>query len=201
MKKSLMTILTILVLTGCSKSEEPQVEVNTSPQETVSENTAPTEAEVNENLEKLTLTTFIEGLKPKMRDTVNEHPESAGLLAYFMNLKDTKIADIQEILSTNKGKILKDSYLERGKSICINGSIVEISADRSGGFSAYTGIIIDHSMQPFAFIAIGDTGELVVQSNAKFCGITVGKMSYSNAGGGSSTAPYVVGLFDLPSNK
>lgn len=201
MKKSLISILTVLALTGCSKSEEPQAEVVTPQQETVSESAVPTEAEVNANLEKLTLSAFIEGLKPKMKDTVNEHPESASMLAYYMDLKDTKISDIKNIASTTKGKILKDSYLEQGKSICVNGAIVEIAADRSGGFPAYSGIMIDNSMQPYAFVAVGDTGELEAQSATKFCGIAVGKMSYSNSGGGSSTAPYVIGLFDLPANR
>ena len=31
-------------------------------------------------------------------------------------------------------------------------------------------------------LAIGSTGDLVEESNATFCGVVIGKVSYSNAG-------------------
>ena len=204
MKKLIICGL-VVTLMGCSKPIEQKVDNTNEPVKTSvpseEDISIPSQEEVNANLKKLSLVEFINNLKPRMKDTLNEHPESAGLLAYFLNLKNTKINDINQISSTTKGKILKDSELEKGKRLCIDSTIVEIAADRSGGFSAYQGVMVDDTMQPYVFMAVGDTGDLVSQSQAKFCGITVGKMSYSNAGGGTSTAPYIVGLFNLPANR
>lgn len=51
------------------------------------------------------------------------------------------------------------------------------------------------------FAAVASTGELVAQSSANFCGVTTGKYSYSNSGGGTTHAVFLVGMFDLPENK
>lgn len=200
-----MIFISVIGLSGCSEPQnqvsEKTENVENNISSTTSQESQPTQEEVNQNLEKLSLADFINNLKPKMADVVDEHPEAAGMLAYFLNLKDIKLSDINQLESTTKGKILKDSELERGKKICVRGTIVEITADRSGGFPAYGGVIVDDEIQPYTFIAVGDTGELESQSNAKFCGIAIGKINYSNSGGGTSTAPYIVGLFDLPANK
>lgn len=209
MKKIVFTTLICMMgLVGCSKSEAPKTETtnNGTNEQTTSkpveqQTSQPTEEEIKQKLRAVSLPEFIDQLKPQMEDTLNKHPESAGMLAYFMEIKGIKLSDINKLSATTRGKILKDSEAEKGKKLCVSGSIIQISADRSGGFPAYTGIISNSSFEPIMFIALGDTGELEAQSNARFCGVTVGKTSYSNTGGGESTAPYVVGMFDLPANK
>jgi hypothetical protein len=42
---------------------------------------------------------------------------------------------------------------------------------------------------------------LVADSNATFCGVIVGKVGFTNASGGTTNAPYLVGMFDLPENR
>jgi|GEM_PF-6831181 len=195
MKKTYVFILSMLLLMGCSQNN---TETDEADQAIAAQ---PTESEISNGLEKLSLTQFIENLKPDMQDTLDEHPTAAGALAYFIDFKGIKLNEINNLPSTTVGKVLKDSYLEKGKSICFKGTIVQISADRSGGFTAYQGIMSDNNLQPFAFIALGETGDLEARSNGTFCGVVISKMSYSNTSGGESTAPYAVGFFDLPINK
>ena len=55
--------------------------------------------------------------------------------------------------------------------------------------------------QVIHYLAAGDTGTLVDGDRARFCGVTTGRYSYSNAGGGTTHAVQLIGMFDLPSNR
>ncbi|HEU4576997.1 MAG TPA: hypothetical protein VFS67_01995 [Polyangiaceae bacterium] len=109
--------------------------------------------------------------------------------------------EIQALPETKHAKVLKDPDAERGKKNCYSGNIVEIQVDRSAGKPVYLGGLVTGSGVVMRFAAVGSTGELVAKSYAKFCGVTTGKYSYSNSGGGTTHAVFLVGMFDLPENK
>jgi len=95
----------------------------------------------------------------------------------------------------------KDADAERGAHRCVRGRIVEIYAEKTDLGMFYTGGMTDRRYRVYRFIAVGDTGDLVARSRARFCGIVTGRMSYANAAGGTTSAVQLVGIFDLPANR
>lgn len=101
---------------------------------------------------------------------------------------------------TSVAKVMKDSRAERGKRMCVKGSIIQIARDGdlfvglmgTGGYGL--GDVVH-------FFAAGSTGELVQRSRGRFCGVVTGRFTYSNAGGGTTHAVDAVGMFDLPENR
>ena len=120
---------------------------------------------------------------------------------WVMNNKNIKIGDIKSLESTTRGKVLKDSFSERGKRLCVSATLVEIQVDRSAGFSAYHAGLVNNYTDVTRVLAVGSTGDLVADSSATFCGVVVGKVGFTNASGGTTNAPYLVGMFDLPENR
>ena len=201
MKKILLATV-LLTLIGCSKQSDNN-ENMTQPA------VAQPEIEEKSDSEKYaellasqdTLSKAVNMIKPTMSDEFDAFPSSAGILASWMNEKNVKISDIRSLESSTRGKILKDSFSERGKRLCISATLVEIQVDRSAGFAAYHAGLVNNYTDVTRVLAIGSTGDLVADSNATFCGIIVGKVGFTNASGGTTNAPYLVGMFDLPENR
>lgn len=59
----------------------------------------------------------------------------------------------------------------------------------------------DNEFNIYRATAVESSGELVEGSNATLCGIVIGKLGYDNAAGGTTRAPYLFGMFDLPENR
>ncbi len=201
MKKILLATV-LLTLIGCSKQSDNN-ENMTQPA------VAQPEIEEKSDSEKYaellasqdTLSKAVNMIKPTMSDEFDAFPSSAGILASWMNEKNVKISDIRSLESSTRGKILKDSFSERGKRLCISATLVEIQVDRSAGFAAYHAGLVNNYTDVTRVLAIGSTGDLVADSNATFCGVIVGKVGFTNASGGTTNAPYLVGMFDLPENR
>lgn len=139
-------------------------------------------------------------LRPLMTDTVNETSAGAAGLALWAS-KNLTWADLQSVPETKRSMVMKDPEAERGKRLCSTGTINEIQVDRSGGAPVYIGGMMTPGYDSVRFMAVGSTGALVENSGARLCGIVAGRFSYSNAGGGTTHAVQVVGMFDLPENK
>ena len=200
MKKVLLTAV-LTVLAGCSKQPNAETNNERMTKPAIAQPVTEEKSEVEQLLSINTLPDVIEMVKPTMSDEFDSLPAAAGVLAFWMDNKHTKIGDIKILDSSTRGKILKDSYNERGKKLCVSGSIVEIQVDRSSGFTAYHAGIVNNYVDATRLLAIGSTGELVANSNATFCGVVIGKIGFNNAAGGTTNAPYLVGMFDLPENR
>jgi hypothetical protein len=101
---------------------------------------------------------------------------------------------------TTPGLVRKEPDSERGKRMCSSGSIVEIHAASKPGVSMSEGLLLGHSGNLYRFIAVGSSGSLVQNSEARFCGYVTGLYDYPNSGGGTGHAIKQVGMFDLPEN-
>lgn len=102
---------------------------------------------------------------------------------------------------TSFAKVMKDADAERGRRLCVRGTVVEIQASKDDGLERlYYGEVAANLTNIASFIAVGDTGEIVEQSVTRFCGIVTGRRSYANSGGGATHTIQLVGLFDLPAN-
>lgn len=96
----------------------------------------------------------------------------------------------------------KDMEEARGKKLCVSGRIGEIAVIRSqkisvkmtsGWMTSKTG------GDRFSFATAFDSGDLVQNSAALFCGYVVGTRYFSNVSGGTTATIQLVGMFDLPS--
>ncbi len=124
-----------------------------------------------------------------------------GLLVMWANTR-MKWADVSvQANETTYALVAKDSDHERGKRVCLSGSVVEIHADKSVKPTVFTGGIIAESGNVFRFTAVHDTGEIASGSQARFCGVATEYQSYANSGGGTTHAACLVGMFDLPANR
>ncbi|MEG2445808.1 MAG: hypothetical protein RSA22_03915 [Acinetobacter sp.] len=206
MKKVLLVVaLTATVLVGCSKQPDSESNNENMTQPAIAQPVAEEKSDAEKGAERIlskdTLTDVIEMVKPTMSDEFDAFPASAGVLAFWMENKHTKIGDIRVLDSSTRGKILKDSFNERGKRLCVSGTIVEIQVDRSGGFPSYHAGLASNYTDFTRVLAVGSTGELVANSSVTFCGVVIGKIGFNNAIGGTTNAPYLVGMFDLPENR
>jgi len=203
--KKILLATTLLVLVGCSQPSENQVNNENMTQPAVAQSEVKEKSDSEKYAELLasqnTLSDAINIIKPNMSDEFDSFPASAADLATWMNNKHIKIEDIKSLESSTRGKVLKDSFSERGKRLCVNASLVEIQVDRSAGFAAYHAGLVNNYTDVTRVLAIGSTGDLVENSNAVFCGIIIGKIGFTNASGGTTNAPYLVGMFDLPENR
>lgn len=139
-----------------------------------------------------------------MVDSDDEMDGGTALLGVWasrsMEWSDVAVATAE----TSYALVQKDSATERGKRLCVSGMIVEIHVDRVKNQpdqpATYNGNLMSDG-NVVSFVAVGDTGTLVAQSFARLCGVVTGAHHYSNSAGGRTHAVWMVGMFDLPSNR
>jgi hypothetical protein len=137
-----------------------------------------------------------------MADTRDESSAGALQLAVWaakrMTLEDVKVARDE----TGVKAILKDSDAERGKRMCVTGRIVQIAKDEApSGEPIYIGLLRTGSWEIVHFLAVRSSQGIVEDTRTRLCGVVTGRFSYSNAGGGTSHAVQLVGVFDIPANR
>lgn len=149
------------------------------------------------------LTAAIAGTRLEMADT-REAELSPGALKFALwSIKGMRWSDLQQIPQGKYGLAMKDPDTQRGSRLCLQGVIIEISAEPTPvGEKVFVGGLMNpYSGSLYRFVAIGSSGELVAKSQASFCGVLTGITSYANSAGGTSHAVMLVGMFDLPENK
>lgn len=167
----------------------------------------PKEAEpvVESPIQRLSKASTLQGAlditTPMMEDPYNKLDDGTALLAYWSaaGLKWTDVYTAKNEVSF--AAVLKDPDEARGKRMCFAGSIIQIEVEKTKWGKVFDGLFHDYSQNLYKFSAVRGTGDLVAQSQARFCGVVTGKYDYANSGGGTGHAIKVVGIFDLPENK
>lgn len=148
--------------------------------------------------EKGTLAEAIDFVRPFMSDEYNRTSVGADLLALWatghMAWSDVAVKQNE----TSFALVQKDADAQRGKRLCVSGGMIQIGKVNEEWFR---GLLMTGASNLYNFLSVGDTGELVEGSRARFCGVVIGSYSYDNSGGGTGHAVQVVGLFDLPVNR
>lgn len=204
----MMRIATVLVLLAIStvscgakettESEKPKKRTKEDAPAAASPAPPPEPTPVELIQKATTLADAISIAKPLMSDTTNEISDGAVLFGIWAKDRLTW-ADLSAVTQTKQALVSKDPDSERGKRICAKGKILEI---KKSGDVFEGGMFNGYGFSDLVrFIAVKSTGELVEDSRANFCGIVIGRYSYSNSGGGTTHAVYAVGMFDLPENK
>lgn len=135
-----------------------------------------------------------------MDDTTEKVSPGAIALANW-SADRLKWSELQAITATTPALVMKDATGRRGLRLCVEGTLADINRVNLPSSTAFLGHLIDGNAIVTTILAVGDTGELVAQSYARFCGIAIGAYTYSNASGGVTHSALAVGLFDLPSNR
>ena len=140
--------------------------------------------------------------KSEVADASNEPPQVSLYIADLMTARNVKWGELNKIEKTSYGLVMKDVQQEGMKLLCVQGSIIEIYGFESRQRNKLYDVgIMDNSGKVFRTIAVGSTGNIVADSRGRFCGQVTGRINFNNAIGGSTTAPYLVGMFDLPENR
>ena len=125
--------------------------------------------------------------KPLLGDGLDN--QGAWLVARYPKLVWSDVADRDE---TSVPLVLKDSARERGKQLCVTGTVSEIERKDVDGRPVHVGALRTTDGDDVRFIALGSTGVLVKRSSAALCGVATGT---------HDKAAVIVGLFDLPENR
>ena len=136
-----------------------------------------------------------------MSDEMNNISPGAIALAKWAAAAPMTWKQLREIASTRRAKVMKDPDAERGRLICAVGPIIEIQVHHSAIGDIAEGGLMDGNGNFYRFLNVGSSGDLVERSQASVCGVTIGKMSYSNSMGGTAHAVQLVGMFDLAENR
>lgn len=205
MKKSLAAIIFGLMLTACSSNDESattESDITPDTPETITPVTSETETDSEPQLPMPpNLAGAIEAYKPNVMEFHNEYPTVLGAYALWDQSIGLSWDELNAIEKTSYGKVMKDPEAEYGKRLCVTGEIIEIETDRSLGYPIYNLGIHDSEYNIYRATAVKSSGDLVEGSSATLCGIVVAKIGYDNAAGGTTRAPYLFGMFDLPENK
>jgi hypothetical protein len=143
----------------------------------------------------------VDFFKTSFKDSTNNLDAGAVSFSIWAIKKDISWKDLNSLTKTSYAKCQKDIDSERGNVLCVSGSVLEMTVQRSGYGAVYIGGFNSSSFNIVRFIAVKSTGELVAGSSSKLCGVVTGLQSYSNSGGGVTHSVHVVGLFDLPENR
>lgn len=198
--KTLVIAAMFLALVACGKKTDdpsptnPSNSYNESPQ-----NNAGIALSSLKNLP--TLSAAIAATRLKMEERNDGMPSMGAVQLAIWGHDKMRWTDIQALPATKWAVVKKDPEVVRGQRICTSGSIIEIQTDRSTGNPLFIGGMGDEAGNIYRFVAVGSSGDLVAESNARFCGVVTNAVSYPNSMGGIGHAIQLVGLFDLPANK
>lgn len=143
----------------------------------------------------------VQRTRPLMADRTNTASEGATLLALWALAHPPTWADVAPARDeTSVGMVRKDSDGERGKRLCAPGQILKIKVERLRDGSVASGSLLTDGETLVHFFALRDTGALVEDSRARFCGVVTGNFTFSNEQG-TADGIQVVGMFDLPTNR
>lgn len=199
MPRPTLTLAVTLLCACCKAKDTPRPDATPTASASAP---APTPTKEPSLVDKLKATVLLKDAldltQPLMEDTQDKPDKGAALLALWMADHPSWSA-IQRLPDTSHARVLKDSEAERGKKICVSGTIVQIAKEQ--GTKVYSGTLGTPDQKIYFYIAVASTGDLLENSPAKFCGVVTGRFSYSNVTGGTTHAVRLVGLFDLPENR
>lgn len=131
-----------------------------------------------------------------------EHSRASAMLAAWAvdRLRWSDVAvDVDE---TNFGLAQKNLDKERGKRLCVSGSVVQITENNvAPGKTMNEGLVLSGAGNLFYFLGVKSSGSILKDSWARFCGVVVDRYDYENSAGGTGHAIEIVGMFDLPENR
>jgi hypothetical protein len=101
---------------------------------------------------------------------------------------------------TSWERVIKSSDGERGKRVCVTGTILAVNPVRTDAALFWNGVLGAAHDHLFAFSAVGGMGSLEAGGRARLCGVVTGRTETREGSGRPTPAVAVVGMFDVPEN-
>jgi hypothetical protein len=142
--------------------------------------------------------------KPKMHDIDCDLaadacvPSGGAILLAGWAVQRIQWSDVSGPGETSFAQIKREPRAERGKRLCLRGTIVRIGSMNVMG-RAWEGLL-GADDEAAHFLAVGDSGDLKRGDHARICGVATGVMRTADAHGIMHLAD-IVGVFDLPANR
>lgn len=109
--------------------------------------------------------------------------------------------ELNSIPETNYKKMNKDIIAESGKRFCFKGRVDRIQVNRTVKPAFADAVMVVPYEGRVAIVAVKSSGDILPDTEARFCGIVAGTRSYQTIMGTPGSLPDLVGMFDLPENK
>lgn len=139
---------------------------------------------------------------PMMTDTFDGKVDQGTAFLALWSIKHLAWTNVAVAKNeTTFAEARKDSDAARGKRVCVNGTVIEISVEKTEDGKVFNGTLLTSAADLYRFYVVRSTGTLVAQSSGRLCGFVTGKFDYPNSAGGTGHAIKVVGMFDLPENR
>lgn len=138
------------------------------------------------------LAAAIEVAKPSFQNGSDPLAGGAALLARYASRR-LRWAELGAAPETTIGHALRDVDAERGRRLCVTGTVDHIERRDVEGRKVYSGQLTTAAGDAVSFVVAGSVGDIVKRSPASLCGVVTG----ATAG----TTINVVGMFDLPENR
>lgn len=201
--KRLFLITTTLFLFACSNDNTVGSDSNSEPATTAEEALSKNQIkELKQNAP--TLDSAIALFKSDDSIAVDldkdKNPQLLVDLLFWNGIIGITWQGLNNIPETNYPLIKKDVVGESGKRFCFLGYVRKIQVDRSMKPAITNAIMYAKSRGYVYLLAVGSSGNILPESEVKFCGIVTGNKNYQTFAGMDS-APYLIGMFDLPENK
>ena len=97
--------------------------------------------------------------------------------------------------------VQKDPDGQRGKRLCVSGTIAAMNPVRTDAALFWNGVLNAPRGRRFAFLAVASAGALADGSPARLCGVVTGRSNVAGPGARAAKAVVLVGMFDLPENR
>jgi hypothetical protein len=207
MRPALLPVLSIAIAIVACKSPAPvaTAEPTASATATVAPPPAPEKNPKQLRREKVDAAPNLQAalaiIKPAMADEAQEFCDGTFLMAAWAlqhpHIEAFSVAKPE----TSHQLVAKDSDAERGKRVCVAGSLIEIKKEKTPDGNLFIGELMAGDSSIWHFVAAGSTGALVASSPARICGVVIGKYDYAGSASNTVHATEIVGVFDLPENK
>lgn len=123
----------------------------------------------------------------------------ADVIAANPNLRHVELAkhplrwsEVDVPSQTTPAKVEKDPAAEKGKRVCVEGTLERITKLQVANRPHHTGALVTTEGDRVVFLVGGSTGELLKRDAVRACGVVTG-----TAGGDTE----LFGMFDLPDNR
>jgi hypothetical protein len=136
---------------------------------------------------------------PFLMNSVDQLSPGANALTFWA-MNRLRWADV-DANETSYGQAMKDPVANRGKRFCVTARVNQIEAVRHAEGVFWEGTLSPSDVQWIRFRAVGSSGAIVTEHQARFCGVVLEGHQFNNALGGVTPAVAVLGMFDLPENR
>lgn len=165
---------------GWSMREKPPPTPVAEPKPQTEPEPEPTPTPTPPPSKPLTFEKAVQRFRGEMGDTFGGFAGTGTDLLLLWATRNMQWGDVSGSKATTLPKVLKNAPKERGKSLCVRGTVIEIYAkeDKLGNFArTYHWGTMAAGQDLVRFYAVGSTGDIVRDTIATLCGVATGIVS------------------------